>query len=188
MTGRTIWNSRGEHFAAAACCAPAAPLALAGACRARADETTSVRRRRSRATRSRSRSARARISRSRRRRRGRREADNGVSDGSRERPVRDGTRLNQLIVVRVDRPSSLRTDARASGGRRRRVFGRLLAYGLRRDRLGRAGAALQVSLPRIGVRPRRRRARRVGARAVAARGTAAQVSRRRAHSRGAVRR
>ncbi len=89
------------------------------------------------------------------------------------RRVRDGTRLNQLIVVRLSPDCAVGRDASPRCRRGGRVLGRLHAHRLRRHRLARAGAALQVPVPRIGIRPGRRGARRVGSRTMAARGAAA---------------
>ncbi len=48
--------------------------------------------------------------------------------------VRDASRLNQLVVVRLD-PAHLMGDTIARGWRRRRILGRVLAHRLRRHRL-----------------------------------------------------
>ena len=104
------------------------------------------------------------------------------------RRVRDGTRLNQLIVVRIGAGAlSDETRSRAADG--------VVAYSgvcthTGCDVTDWVAPAQHFKCPchESEYDPGRRGARRVGSRAVAARGTAAQGSRRRARSRGAVRR
>ena len=91
--------------------------------------------------------------------------------------IRDGSRLNQLIVVRLP-PEKLTVETRA------RAADGVVAYSGVCTHTGcdvtdsvRRRAALQVSVPRIGVRSQRRRTRRWRSSALAARRAAVEARR-----------
>ena len=101
--------------------------------------------------------------------------------------VRSGSRLNQVILLRLD-PDTLSPDTRARRRRRRRVHVDLHAHRVRRRRLAAERAAPGLSVSFFAVRSERRREGRRRSRASAAAGAAAENCRRTTGGRAAVHR
>ena len=102
--------------------------------------------------------------------------------------VRNGSRLNKVLLVALDPSTLVGADARAGGGRRRRLFGDLSACGLRGQWMGRRARRHRMCLSQFALQSARRRGG--GRRSVATRlvGAAARDRRRQARRGQAVHR